>query len=258
MWYFDKRSLSFLPSPTLNNREYFLSHSSGNIPNVPSLSWTKDCLEANAFLISLMPTRWPSKSNSTFASNQSNPLLTWICVDGLAVLKRKFLSASKPNTGTFDSFIESTNRKNQLFFNTSGPFNIKLFPSSGRINCECNELSLSKNRNSASLFLWTIKILSPSGMVMVSLSDAFVSKPLYVKMGWNTRYSPFSCNINFTSGSPLFISFMSDLSNSTLYSLVKGMMSFCICADQFSLVRTMLPFLINFSACNTSSGFCQR
>ena len=179
MWYFDNRNWLLRPSPTLNSNEYLFSHSSGSMPKVPSFNCTNDCLFSNAFFISSIPTRCSPNSISTLASNQSSPLLTWICVLGLAVLKRKFRNASKPKTGTFISFMASTNKKNQLFRNTSAPFNTKLFLlSSGLTNSECRLSNFVINFSSASLLRCMISILSPSGMVMLSLSVAFVSNPL--------------------------------------------------------------------------------
>ena len=178
MWYLLSLNLSERPSPTLNNNEYFFSHSSGKIPSVPSPSCTNDCLPASAFLISAMPTRCSPNSISTFASNQSNPLLTWMWVLGLAVLNLKFLSASNPNTGTFKSFMASTKRKNQLLRSTSAPLSTRLPVLGCSTKEECSRSIFCKNFSSSILFLRMIKILSSSKMVMVSLSPGLVSKPL--------------------------------------------------------------------------------
>ena len=126
MWYLLRRSLSLLPSPTLNKSEYFLSHSSGKIPKVPSPNCTKDRFSAKADFISAIPTLCSPNSISTFASNQSCPLLTCMLVLGRAVLNLKFFKASKPNTGIFISFMASTKRKNQLLRNTSAPRKTRL------------------------------------------------------------------------------------------------------------------------------------
>ena len=59
------------------------------------------------------------------------------------------------------------------------------------------------------------------------------------------------------SGIETFTSFTKDLSNSTSYSLVNGIIIFSILSAQLLLLNAMLPSLINFSACITSSVFCQ-
>ena len=130
-----------------------------------------------------MPTRCSPNSISTFASNQSCPLLTCILVVGLAVLNRKFFKASKPNTGIFISFIASTKRKNQLLRNTSAPRNTRLPVSGFEIKPECRLSIFAIKISSASLLRYICKILSPSGIINTSLSPAFVSNPLYENTG---------------------------------------------------------------------------
>ena len=59
------------------------------------------------------------------------------------------------------------------------------------------------------------------------------------------------------SGIETFTSFTNDLSNSTSYSLVNGIIIFSILSAQLLLLNAIFPSLINFSACITSSVFCQ-
>ena len=100
-----------------------------------------------------------------------------ILVDGFAVLNLKFLSASKPNTGMFMSLTASTNKKNQLFFKTSAPFNANKSLCSGLTKPECNDSIFEMIRASVSRLRRIIKILSDSGTIILSLSMARTSKP---------------------------------------------------------------------------------
>ena len=166
-----------LPSPTLNSSEYFFIHSSGNIPNVPSPSCTNCCLFTRAFFTSSTVTFCSPNCISIFASNQSVLLLIKILVDGFAVLKRKFFSASNPNTGIFISFTASTNKKNQLLRNTSVPFNARTLPSTGRIKPECSDSIFLTNSFSISRFRCITSSLSATGIIIFSLSVLRTSYP---------------------------------------------------------------------------------
>ena len=90
------------------------------------------CHPSNAQIAAYWPSAFFTSATVTFCSPKCNiyfgikPIGMAADInfgEGFAVLKRKFFSASKPYTGTFISLIASIKRKNQLFFNTSAPFN---------------------------------------------------------------------------------------------------------------------------------------
>ena len=154
--------LSALPSPTLNNNAYLFNHCSGKTPKLPSFNGTNCCLFINIVLMSCILTFCSPNEISTLASNQSVLLLIYNRVVGLAVLNLNCFNCSVPNNGICFSFRVSMNKKNQLFFNTSEPFNANTLPSFGLMNPECNCSIMPTNWRSAARSRSKIISLSPN------------------------------------------------------------------------------------------------
>ena len=177
MWYLDNLAVyrsCHLPLLNKENTASAIHRAEYPMCHLPVARMTVFC---QCFLISAIPTRCSPNSISTL--HQTNPtrcLHEYVC-SACNVLNLKLRSVSKPYTGIFIFLHSIYKRKNQLFLKTSVPLSTRLFCSSCLMERWIQVFQLWINCSSASLLRCMMRILSPSGMVILPLSVGLVSNP---------------------------------------------------------------------------------